>query len=415
MRTQNLVVNFATQRGVDAVADLGIDPTGTTDCSQILQSYLNLQTRNEIHFPIGRYYFKSPVITSAGWVKIIGDGPISNMTEGSVVFCTDQPMQQLLWFQTNQSASQMQSVWIDHIQFVDSSPGHNVLSSAVRITNQANLHFSDVGGMNLIPQRYSAGTVNVTAGSKTVTGVGTSWWSGMVPGFIIINGYPYEITGVQSATLLTIGIAYQGATATSQSYAMNLGGILLWFEPGMGFTQYGQIDNLKSHTVGTVVYCSAGTGGTGTSRIKFNGGYVNGASLPDCIGAYFGPFSDTMKWNVAMNSWAFGVLIAGGHQNDISSADFENAGSIPVVTGGTPRAVLVMGDNASNCYGNRIINNYARRIDIGFELYGLNTQTIIAFNTTRSNTTDYKIDTARTTNLRGEMNGVFYGTLASHL
>jgi hypothetical protein len=71
---------------------------------------------------------------------------------------------------------------------------------------------------------------------------------------------------------------------------------------------------------------------TGTSRIKVLSGYLNGEGIPDSIAGYFGPYSDTFVWDCAMNSFAFGLVIANGHQHDVQHGDYENAGGPPPVT-----------------------------------------------------------------------------------
>ena len=73
---------------------------------------------------------------------------------------------------------------------------------------------------------YRAGTVAVTAGSKTVTGTGTQWQNlifGVATGvtFYGPDGKPYEIDTVNSNTSLTLATNYSGATASGQAYAID--------------------------------------------------------------------------------------------------------------------------------------------------------------------------------------------------
>ena len=64
-----------------------------------------------------------------------------------------------------------------------------------------------------------SGTVSVTNGSKTVTGSGTSFDSDFDNGeFIVINGRPYQVESVTSATELTLVLEYDGSTASGVSY-----------------------------------------------------------------------------------------------------------------------------------------------------------------------------------------------------
>lgn len=73
---------------------------------------------------------------------------------------------------------------------------------------------------------YRAGTVAVTAGSKTVTGTNTQWQNlifGVAPGatFYGPDGKPYEIDTVNSNTSMTLVTNYSGTTASAQAYAVD--------------------------------------------------------------------------------------------------------------------------------------------------------------------------------------------------
>ena len=67
---------------------------------------------------------------------------------------------------------------------------------------------------------YKTGTVAVTNGSTAVTGVGTDWIAGVGIGesFYGPDGKLYEIASLVSATSLTLGAVYLGATASGQAY-----------------------------------------------------------------------------------------------------------------------------------------------------------------------------------------------------
>jgi hypothetical protein len=80
---------------------------------------------------------------------------------------------------------------------------------------------------------YSTGTVTVTSGSATVTGVGTSWTSNMANRWLNVpltasnatsgdDGW-YQIQTVASATSLTLWDKYTGDTATSASGGYTIG------------------------------------------------------------------------------------------------------------------------------------------------------------------------------------------------
>jgi hypothetical protein len=65
------------------------------------------------------------------------------------------------------------------------------------------------------------GTVTVTNGSGTVTGVGTQFGTQLIPGdFIVIRGQTYRVITIPSNTSLSISPEYRGTTITSPSYAL---------------------------------------------------------------------------------------------------------------------------------------------------------------------------------------------------
>lgn len=69
---------------------------------------------------------------------------------------------------------------------------------------------------------YSAGTVAVTANSATVTGTGTAFSANARVGdaFRGPDGRWYAVTNIASASVISISPAYQGDTATGQTYAI---------------------------------------------------------------------------------------------------------------------------------------------------------------------------------------------------
>jgi len=69
---------------------------------------------------------------------------------------------------------------------------------------------------------YSAGTISVTNGNKTVTGSSTAFVANVKSGFALVgpDGRVYEIDTVDSATQLTLKTNYQGSTASGQSYSI---------------------------------------------------------------------------------------------------------------------------------------------------------------------------------------------------
>ncbi len=69
---------------------------------------------------------------------------------------------------------------------------------------------------------YSAGTVAVTANSATVTGTGTAFSANARVGdaFRGPDGRWYAVTNIASASVISISPAYQGDTATGETYAI---------------------------------------------------------------------------------------------------------------------------------------------------------------------------------------------------
>jgi hypothetical protein len=69
---------------------------------------------------------------------------------------------------------------------------------------------------------YKTGTIDVTASSDQVSGVGTDFITGVNAGEALqINGGAiYEIESIESATALTLSTNYSGSTATAQSFAI---------------------------------------------------------------------------------------------------------------------------------------------------------------------------------------------------
>jgi hypothetical protein len=334
---------------------------------------------------------------------LVGDGHLANMGNAPVIFFTDQALNSILHWDGSQTNSNMNGPLIQGIQFQDLSPSHNQLGCAIRLTATANSELN-VGFLNLHPQRYTAGTVLVQHFSDLMTGANTYWTRDMAPGWMVIKGYPYEVAEVIDAETLRLAIPYLGPDADSLDYAINWGGVGIWLEPGTDFTQYGKDWSLNGRC-GCALFASAGvaeTGNyTGTSRIKVRSGYLNGEGIPDGMACYLGPYSDTFLWDVAMNSYAFGVVVADGHQHDLQHGDYENAGPPPPVTGlplehNSCRGILLMGSNDNDCWGNRV-GGYFRQVGTAIELCGQPNYTVLGACTFRSNKANFVPGTATNT------------------
>ncbi len=67
---------------------------------------------------------------------------------------------------------------------------------------------------------HDSGTVSVTNGSSTVTGVGTDWLAGLRPGdaLFLPDGWPYEVLNIASDTTLQLIRPYAGPTKSGERY-----------------------------------------------------------------------------------------------------------------------------------------------------------------------------------------------------
>lgn len=114
---------------------------------------------------------------------------------------------------------------------------------------------------------YRTGTANFTNGSTVVSGTGTSWVEAATAGEAIQapDGRIYEIAAVVSATQLTIGQPYLGATAANQSYAI---------APTQGFLrdlaeQAAALVNTYSGTINTAGQGKFGDGTVSAPGVRF--------------------------------------------------------------------------------------------------------------------------------------------------
>lgn len=442
--TGSIVAN--TQRGNDAVLDWGFDKSGTVNTTNVtaMTNYLAAVTTSgspELWFPCGTYYFSSTVqITTARHIKFVGEGNASNGKDvGCVTFATDQNSS-IFWF--NNTSAPLAGVFMQNIQFYDSSVSHNQITAAVRFTDQEMVTLINVNGWDIQGQHYNstADTVAVTLGSTTVNfttasantncgGVNTSSAT-HYPCFLVVNDtggtgkpYIYEIASCVSTTQCTLALQYQGVTQAAAAYSLDYGGQLFWFDPGTtsgNANQYMDIYTTRTQSVWMPYYFASGASGAiVNSRINIWGGWNNMAGVgQDSAFSYCGHFCDTIKWDgVAANGYAFGITIADGHQNTVLGARFENtsAPSVPVygtcTASGFPctHGVLVMSDNASDTYGNQIASSYFRQTGNAVEFYGISgqtpTQSRLAINTFRTNTTNCVGVFSVATNTFGECDG----------
>ncbi len=67
---------------------------------------------------------------------------------------------------------------------------------------------------------YSTGTISITNGTLTVTGVGTTFTSAMIGRNILLRGVWYPILAVGSTTSLTIGLPFAGKTLSGATFVL---------------------------------------------------------------------------------------------------------------------------------------------------------------------------------------------------
>lgn len=92
---------------------------------------------------------------------------------------------------------------------------------------------------------YSTGTVSVTNGSKTVTGSGTTWNTLVDAGMLLQlgNGRVYPVASINSTTSLTLRDAYEGSTASGQSYTLHNIYKITAADPYEAATHYAAVEN----------------------------------------------------------------------------------------------------------------------------------------------------------------------------
>jgi hypothetical protein len=374
--------------GKNVLSDFGpanLDNSGTVDNSANFRTILSNQSLGspQLNVPAGTYLFRSSVVTSNHLLSINCEGN-SGQNGGSgkggypsstnfIGNPSSGVMDSILEIQsaTPNSGSMNDGPRIVNCGFADASSG-NTVRSLLKLTDIENPYLDNLQLGSAPGTAYTAGTVTLTNGSVTVTGTGTSWTASMAPGFLSYGGMNYEVISVESATSLTLADQWRAATVTSgtsgstSGYELDSGGIGLWLNPGTAtngtytFTQYGLVNNLKSHTVRYPVFASSGAldqtnSSQGSSRIKFTNGYHN-CSLQNSIAYYFGVYSDTMGiYGTAQNNCTIGLYVAGGHSIGVWGMDNENyTGSNPTADGSTTcpagnqsltctRAAVIMG------------------------------------------------------------------------
>ena len=102
--------------------------------------------------------------------------------------------------------------YTDPLQMTEDFPKHGRLLSPRSTAAETPKSYMIVGRQQSNGS-YSTGTVSITSGSKTLTGVATSWLGNIYPGYsLTIGAYTYNVYSVDSDTQITL---YQYAVATA--------------------------------------------------------------------------------------------------------------------------------------------------------------------------------------------------------
>lgn len=112
---------------------------------------------------------------------------------------------------------------------------------------------------------YRTGTVSVTNGSATLTGVGTGWTSTVRAGDAVFVGAvatPYEVLTVNSNTSITLATNWTGSTAPGQSYFIVQG--MEWGDVTALSVQISQLIQSQTDILSGVGAPSAGLGSDGS-------------------------------------------------------------------------------------------------------------------------------------------------------
>jgi hypothetical protein len=407
-----------TQRGKNAVTDLGWNGNGTTDNSTAISTALNnvvVATSGvigspEIFVPCGTYYSASAITVAPSGLRLVGEGSAGQPGGGCVTFTSDQPITQL-WFYASGANNNQNGPTIEHIAFEDTSSAHNQVMAGLKMTNYANVHLHDVNFNQIQGIDYVSGTVTSANGSTTITGSGTGWPAlaqYQSPAMMWLNGRPYEVSTINAASQVATLIAPYQETSTTPAYSLVVGGVGLMMGVEQGFVQYGEVTGLNSQSTRTTVFGASGpTSSSGSSRVNFASGFANcaGYNLPDSMAAWFGAYNDTHHWGVAENNCGIGVATMNSHQLDISGGEYEttnhtsgNGYAYPQITSCPAQiansnvpvlscsyGVLVESSSLTTTYGTRVEDNYILRYGTPVSFAPLTEYSHLIGNTYRAN------------------------------
>lgn len=355
---------------INAVYNRNIDSTGTNDMSTQLAAITTalcaLTTPPPLYLPAGTYKINSGWLISATSttcknLTIMGSGP------GTILQTNCSGNSYGLWYNnTTNPGEHFQGPSISHLQI--QGTGGTACAQGLRLTQTAGWQIKDVLITGFSGQTYATGTISSTG--NAVTGVGTTFTSAMVHGFIEVSVGTVttraEVCAFGSATTLTLcSTAFPTGDLSGSAYALAFGGDALTLDPGNSFTQYGTVQD--SYMPGNLIGIhSWGTSNaaSGVSRISILGdrNYISpnpGSRITDAVGVFLGKKSDTFTVNAPVNNMATCYVLDSAHANRIFGKCEDNSTYAPVTTcnGGVAtqnctQAIEISSDANGNGWGN---------------------------------------------------------------
>jgi hypothetical protein len=355
---------------INVVQNRGIDNTGVADVSTSLAAIITGLPSSkppQIYLPSGTYKINSGLnipctVSTCNGIRIVGAGRDNTFLQTN---CSGNTFG--VWFNNvTNSGDNWLGPSIENLTIQDTS-GTGACQALLRLTQMAEFRINNVKLYNAQGKQYTTGTLNLTSGTKAVTGIGTTWTSDMDQGFLWIGGFPQEICTFNSPTSLTLCSNWQQGTATGATYAIDYFGYGLMIDGGNSYNQYGTMRDMFMYGNKVGLYAVAEPSSGGTSRFEVSGraGWIDGLRIVDSVGIWLGRFADTFDISVPVNETARGLVIESGHANNYSG-EFEENGTPTVVTtcnGGVASkscivGVEINGDTNGTSYGNTLMDVY---------------------------------------------------------
>lgn len=365
----------ATQRGVNAVGDWGLDNTGASDVSATFSTKVNALTAGtEIYFPCGLYKFTNGVVFSAtnsglAGIALIGEGTSSfaggaATGSGCVYFEYNGggANPDLMWWKnTSADTTNDNGPRIENINFVDTS-GTGAVHSLIRISQFSNWIIRNDGFQNAAGKQYTTGTVTVTNGSATVTGSGTAWVTAVLPQYgtdFQVAGHLVEVASFNSDTSLTLTSPWSYATASGAAYAVDYNGIDVLLEGNSqgsnSYTQYGTLEDIHAYSFREFAHLQGSPGGVssggGAYDITFDGGWIQCGRVTDSEALFFGAFDGSFSVTNQKFQNCARIVTSEGAQAATYTFRYENTGAY------TPVTTCNGGVAAQSCTAGIVFNN----------------------------------------------------------